>query len=129
MSEFDTSFYNGVQYVYNGDVLPAGIYYGYEVNYIGVGMALAARGLTWTQVKADIYLWKAGMYQETANLTYGTEAFANLGYNFYFIRKQLGNPVPRSQFNSKQRYKSNRKPSGSAGGLPKLGRTRNGGCD
>ena len=58
MNHFDTSFYNGIQYVYNGEVFPSGIYYGFEVNYIGVGMALAARGLSWTQAKADIYLWK-----------------------------------------------------------------------
>jgi hypothetical protein len=104
MPHFDTVFYTKDQYLYNGEVVWPGVYYGYEINYIGVGMALAARGLSWTQAKADIYLWKAGINLETTNPTYGTEAFANLGYNFYFIRKQLGHPVRPSQFNRKQRY-------------------------
>ena len=93
MAGFDTVFYDARKYWYTGNLsqFSAAFYRGYEINCFGVGMAFSARGLAWKQAVANIRIWKI-QYGE-AEPSPATIGFANLGYRFYDIRKELGHPL------------------------------------
>jgi hypothetical protein len=88
MKGMDTSFWAiaGTQVFYvGGDYGPAGLYYGGEINYIGVGQGFAARGENPIEMRRDIIAWKLLKYNVEGNMAvHGTEFnWADVGFYSY----------------------------------------------
>jgi RHS repeat-associated protein len=87
MTHFDTWFFgfaNTQFYYIGGDYGSAGLYYGGEINYIGVGEGFAARGISPIDMKADIIAWKAWNSFNSSGTVRGSEFnWATVGYYAY----------------------------------------------
>jgi RHS repeat-associated protein len=88
MFRLDTKYffdYANRQFYYVGGVYgSAGLYYGGEINYIGVGEGFAARGMSRSDIADGISLWKAWNHNNSSGTVRGSELrWATVGYFAY----------------------------------------------